>query len=200
MPKRNSRRIRKLREDPVSKLAREIGLPPEQHHGLKAVDIANHSEDDQREMVRLRAAEPDRDMPGRKSDKARQTVRKLTRVELLTRAGIITPDQALACEWYGERYQLAFDYGQGTCANYGGVGGSGGLGWDHGARSLAQGEARKDLEYARLALPDWLLGEFERVVIGPMDIRTLTKEGRSRFSLAAFRLHGQIGHLLAMAA
>jgi hypothetical protein len=182
---RNSRRIRKLREDPTVKLALSITTPEQARHGIREVDVANHSDADQRASVR---------------SKETRTIRKLTRVELLTRAGIITPDQALACEWYGDRYQLAFDYGQGTCANYSGAGGSGGLGWDHGARSVAQGEARGDLEYARQAIPGWLLTDFERVVIGPMDIRTLTKEGRLRFSLAAFKLHGQIGHMLAIAA
>lgn len=183
--RKQSRRIRKSREGPVVKLAKAIGLPPEQHANLVIRDVANYSEADQRASVRSGET---------------KTVRKLTRVELLTKAGVITPDQALACEWYGARHELAFNFGQGTCANYSGAGGSGGLGWDHGSRSIAQAEARADLEYARQVIPDWLLADFERVVIGPMDIRTLTKEGRLRFSLAAFRLHGQIGHLLLIAA
>jgi hypothetical protein len=132
--------------------------------------------------------------------KRTETVRKLTRVELLHKAGIITSEQVAACEWYGDQYQHAFDYGQGTCANYGGVGGRGGLGWDLGSRTIAQSEARKNIAYARLAIPEHLLSIFEKVVIGPLDIRTLTKESRIAFSRAALMLNLQIGHLLAVVA
>jgi hypothetical protein len=160
---------------------------------FEACDVVNHTAAEHREMVRALGA-------NNLNEDARRTLRKLTRVELLVRDKTIPLEHQPACEWYGVQYELAFQFGQGTCANYGGVGGSGGLGWDHGSRTLAQMEARENLAYAREAIPGWLLHDFERVVIGPMDIRTLTKEGRLRFSLAAFLLHGQIGHLLLVAA
>jgi hypothetical protein len=194
MGKPRSRRARQPRIAPLEKLALSITTPEQARHGLKAVDIANHTDEDQREMVRLRAAEPDR-----KSDKARQTVRKLTRVELLTKAGVITPDQALACEWYLTAHELGYQT-VGCTANYLGAGGGGFGSSDLLARYKAQGEARENYLYARLAIPAHLIGLFDRVVIGPLDIRTLTKEDRLRFSLAAFLLHGQIGHMLMIAA
>jgi hypothetical protein len=201
MTKGKSRRARKPRIDPVAKVALTVTTPEQARHGLALADISNHTDADQREMVRLRAAEPDRDTREHKSDKARQTVRKLTRVEKLRNAGVITPEQALACEWYGERFELAFDSGQGTTANYGGVGGRGGAGWDHSARSSAQAEARADVVYAELAIPKHLLELFQFVVVGAWNATPrLTKEDKLRFSLAAHRLHGQVAHLLMVAA
>jgi hypothetical protein len=175
----------KPRKDPLTKLARTI-LPDAQveRGGLVMRDIANHSDSDQRRMVRSGET---------------KTVRKLTRVELLTRAGIITSDQASACEWYAEAHELG--YGTVGCtANYGGAGGGGFGSSDLLARYRAQQEARENFSYARLAIPAHLVGLFDRVVIGPMDIRTLTKDDRLAFGLAAYLLHGQIGHLLAIAA
>lgn len=181
---RKSRRIRRSREDPVVKLALTITTPEQARHGIREVDVANYSEADQRASVR---------------SKETRTIRKLTRVELLAKAGIITPEQALACEWYSAAHELGYQT-VGCTANYTGAGG-GGFGSSHLlSRYKAQAEARANYYYAKQAIPEHLLGIFERVVLGPMDIRTLTKEGRLRFSLAAFLLHGQIGHLLLVAA
>lgn len=180
-----SRRLRKKREDPVTKLARSI-LPAEQiaHGGLVIRDIANHTDADQRKMVR--------------SGETR-TVRKLTRVERLTRAGVINADQALACEWYSNAYELGFQT-VGCTANYMGAGGGGFGSSDLFARYKAQGEARANYHYARQAIPRHLLGIFEHIVLGVGSHPTLSKQDKLRFSLAAFLLHGQIGHMLEMAA
>lgn len=178
-------RQRKPKADPLEKLARAI-LPEAQVNrgGLAIRDVSNHTDADQRASIRSGET---------------KTVRKYTRVQLLTRAGVITPDQALACEWYSEAHELGYQT-VGCTANYAGAGGGGFGSSDLFARYRAQGEARDNFQYARQAIPGHLLGLFDRVVLGPMDIRTLTKEERLRFSLAAFLLHGQIGHLLAMAA
>lgn len=174
---KTSRKIRKLREDPTLKLARTIGVPKAKAGDFRICDAPNPT-------------------AGQNT-----TVRRLTRIEQMAKAGLITPDQAQACEWYADNHCRAYDEGQGTTANYGGVGGGGGLGWDHGARSLAQREARDNIDYARLAIPSHLLGVFEAITLGTgRPIQMLPKTDRLRFSQAAWHLHGQIAHLLAIAA
>jgi hypothetical protein len=178
-------KTKRARVDRAVKLGKTI-LPVEQCRpgSLAVSQVANHSDADQKDSLSLKRTE---------------TVRRLTRVELLTKAGVITPDQALACEWYGRQYELGY-HTVGCTANYSGAGGGGFGSSDLLGRYKAQSEAREYYHYAKSAIPEHLLGIFERVVLGPMDIRTLTKEGRLRFSMAAFLLHGQIGHLLALAA
>lgn len=180
-----SKRLKKSRADPVAKLAESI-LPPEQatHGDLAIRDVANHTEADQRAMIR---------------SKETKTVRRLTRVELMRKAGVITAEQALACEWYLAAHELGFQT-IGCTANYSGAGGGAFGSSDLLARYKVQREARENFRYARLALPAHLAPLFDRIVLGPLDVRTLTNVERLRFSLAAFLLQGQIGHLLAIAA
>lgn len=183
-----SKRIRKAktRVDPVAKLALTI-IPREQFRmGAYAIrDVANHSESDQRSMVR--------------SGETR-TVRRKTRIELMRDAGVITVDQASACEWYASNYELGFQT-VGCTANYAGAGGGGFGSGDLLARYKAQGEARENFTYARLAIPRHLLDIFDAVTLGTgRPPHMMRKADKLRFSLAAFLLHGQIGHLLAIAA
>lgn len=181
-----SRRLRKTREDPTSKRARSI-LPAEQagKRDLVVCDVANHSDADQRASVR--------------SGETR-TVRRLTRVELLVKAKVINLDQAAACAWYVDAHELGFQT-VGCTANYGGAGGGGFGSNDLLARYKAQGEAREDYFFARSAIPQHLLQTFEGVVLGTgRPPHMMPKADRLRFSLAAFLLHQQIGHMLAIAA
>lgn len=184
-----TRRLRKNRTDPTEKLARTI-LPAEQAIAgdLAIRDVANHSDEDQRASVRSGET---------------KTVRRLTRVERLTRAHVISNDQAIACEWYSAAYELGFQT-VGCTANYGGAGGGAFGSQDLFSRYKAQGEARANYFYARQAIPDHLLGLFEAIVLHggnePGRWFMIGKEDKTRFSLAAFLLHGQIGHMLAIAA
>jgi hypothetical protein len=180
-----SRTGKKPRVDPVVKLASSI-LPPEQakRGDLTICDVANHSEADQRASVR---------------SKETTTVRKLTRVEKLRKAGIITVEQFDACEWYAAAYELGFST-VGCTANYEptvcGISSN-----DLLARYKAQSEARKDYYYARQAIPDNLLWLFEAIVLETGDPPVnLNRPNRVRFSMAAYLLQGQIGHLLRIAA
>lgn len=178
-------KTKRPRPDPVVKLAATI-LPPEQCDPrlLEEAWVASYSEADLRHAMR---------------SKETKTVRKRTRVEILTDAGIITKDQAAACDWYLTAHELGYQT-VGCTANYTGAGGGGFSAQCLAGRYKAQREARANYLYAKLAIPAYLLGIFEKVVLGPMDIRTLTREDRTRFSLAAFKLHGQIGHMLSIAA
>src|SRR6185369_11892941 len=187
-----TRRLRKKRVDPGVKLARTGGdkgspiLNEEQiaKGGLAIRDVANHTASDQFYSV---------------SQKQTKTVRKKTRIELLHHAGIIDADQVLACEFYLSAYELGYQT-IGCTANYMGAGGGGFGSSDLLARYKAQSEARENFQYAKHAIPGHLRNTFDRIVIGPMDIRTITNQQRLEFSLAAFLLHGQIGHMLAIAA
>jgi hypothetical protein len=184
-----NRSRRTKQADPAAKLAKEL-LPEAQARraDYRLVDVANHTDADQRHMVRS----------GEK-----KTLRKMTRVERLTRAGVISPDQALACEWYAHAYELGFQT-VGCTANYMGAGGGGFGATDLFARYKAQGEARANYHYARQAIPNHLLGLFEAIVLHggdePGRWTAISKRDKTAFSLAAFLLHGQIGHMLAIAA
>jgi len=181
-----SRRLRKTREDPTAKLARTI-LPPEQANrgGLAIRDVANHTDADQR--ISVRSGET-------------KTIRRLTRIELLVKAHVINAEQAAACGWYSDRYELGFQT-TGCTANYGGAGGGGFGSNDLLARYKAQGEAREDYYYARQAIPQHLLQTFEGIVLGTgRPPHMMPKADKLRFSLAAFLLHQQIGHMLLVAA
>ena len=172
----------------ASRTARLIGMPDAQANrdDLVLCDAPHFTEADQRHAMR---------------SKQMLTVKRLSRVELMRKANVITTQQASACTWYAIMHELAFEFGQGTTANYGGVGACGGLGWDHGARSLEQGEARRNIAYARLGIPAYLIGQFEIVLLGKgPPPQMMTKADKAIFSLAAFRLHEQVAHMLTVAA
>lgn len=111
MGKHRSRKI-KAPEQAMTRLVDKI-LPD----GLAArldlamVDVANQTDADQRHMVR--------------SEQTR-TVRRLTRIERMARAGMIEKHHVAACEWYASAHALGYDtigvtaqYGEGTDARRG---------------------------------------------------------------------------------
>jgi hypothetical protein len=177
-----SRTGKKPRVDPVVKLALTITTPEQVRHGIREVDVANHSEADQRASVR---------------SKETRTIRKLTRVELLARSGLLTQEQAVVCSWYQERHELGFQT-VGCTSNYAGAGGGSINSSDLLARYKDQAEAREDYQYARQAIPQHLLGIFEGVVLG--NGRMPQGSDRLRFNLAVLRLYQQVGHMFGWAA
>jgi hypothetical protein len=183
MPKpRNSRRIRKQRVPKLEKLALSITTPEQARHGLREVDVANFSDADVKDADSL---------------KRLKTVRKLTRIELLARSGLLTQEQALVCGWYAERHEAGFQT-IGCTANYAGAGGGSIGSSDLLARYKDQAEARADYQYARQAIPQHLLSVFEDVVIG--NARMPQGNDRLRFNLAVLRLYEQVGHMFGWAA
>jgi hypothetical protein len=181
-----ARRKHKTKVDQVAKLAMSI-LPPEQlrNNLYEICGVANHSVADQRDSMSL---------------KRTKTLRRRTRIELMQRAGIINAEQAAACEFYAAAYQLGFQT-IGCTANYGGAGGGSFGSSDLLSRYKAQAEARENYHFARLAIPAHLLPSLDAVVLETgRPPQMMRKEEKLRFSLAAFLLLGQIGHMLAMAA
>lgn len=183
----------KTPEQQAVRIARSIGVPERQMRGLILVDVSNRSDTDQRHSVR--------------SGETR-TVRKLTRIERLHRAGTIERHEAAACQWYADAYSLGYDT-IGCTANYAGAGGGGRVSDHLFARYRAQDEARANYAFARIAIPREFLPMFEAVVL---EGRAIAEAGtglyeqlsRSQklgklaatFRLTANLLHGHIAHCL----
>jgi hypothetical protein len=124
---------------------------------------------------------------------ADKTVRKLTRVERLRRAGVLEHHEAAACEWYADQHALAWDTQLATASYEGGGSGGGGR---HApdrlmARTIAVQRARDDILDAVRGIPATWLAIFENVVcrneaIGPVatdafaDLARTAAEGRTR--------------------
>ena len=148
--KPKARRIKK-RADPVATRAHEIGIPAAQIRPgrFELHDVSNHTEGDQRRMVR---------------SGERQTIRRKPKVdELLTRK-IITEREAAACEWYVKMHSARYDT-LGLTANYGGAGGRSSTNFDHLPKTKAQQEAYDLFDHARSGLHPLWVGFFERTVL-----------------------------------
>lgn len=149
MAARRSTKI-KQRQDPATKLARSI-LPAAQAKpgAFSLVDVANHSDGDQRHSVRSGET---------------KTIRRTPKIMQLVNAKVITKAEALTCQWYADRHSEGFDT-LGITANYGGAGGGGCTAYTHLARHKAQMIARDEYQRARAAISPTLIGLFERVVL-----------------------------------
>lgn len=200
MGKRTNAKLKhaKTPEQQATRLARQmsnVGFPKVQagRGGFVVVDVANHSDADQRHMVRS-------------GDK--QTIRKLTRIERLRNAGTINHDEAAACQWYADAAAIGYDT-TGTTANYAEAGSRSKRHWDHLPKYAAQEEGRESFLWARKVLPEHLLPMFEAVVLGKETLSAaaqglfddLAKSQRSsriarEFRHVAAELHKRVCHLL----
>ncbi len=183
-----SRRIKKDRDTAERKVARQIELASPHLSDFTLTDKRHHNNDDTRDTMR---------------SGAKQTLRRLTRIERLVKLEIIDKDQANACQWYSDCHELGFIAQQGVTANYGGAGGGGCTAYDLLARHKAQQEARDNYAFAKSAIPHELVQLFEQTIfgtIGENEFRAVTRNEQFRIGLAAWRLHGQVSHLIAVAA
>jgi hypothetical protein len=145
-------------------------------------------------------------LPGQATPIA-ETVRKLTRVEVLQRSGVLEAHEAAACEWYAGVHALAFDT-IGCTANYEGRSGGGFGAMDLLARHAAQAHAREDYRMACEHVPAQYRGIFEAVVCrnetlasvaaAAFDAKRSQGESkvRSAVKLCANLLYGRIAPLL----
>lgn len=171
---------------PVVKLALNV-VPAEQarRRDYVEVGVSNHTDEDQKDAVSL---------------KRLKTIRKLTRIEQMTRLGLIDKDQEAACEYYANAHELGYAT-VGCTANYGGAGGGGFGSSNLFARYKAQADARANYYYARQAIPRDYLVMFDFALFGPEpDFKAMPDHARTSISLAAWLLHGQVGHMLLIAA
>lgn len=141
---------RRKREDPTVKIALAITTPEQARRGdLRLVDVSNHSDADQRHMVRS----------GEK-----RTVRRRTHIEKLLSRGVLDEDEARACQWYADAHAARYDT-LGVTAKYGEGGAGGYRNYDHGPKTPEQENAWYLLDHARGCIAPPLRPMFERIVI-----------------------------------
>jgi hypothetical protein len=141
---------------------------------------------------------------------AERTVRKLSRVEMLRRSGVLDPHEADACEYYADTAALAWDTVRCT-ANYAlGGGGGGASAPDHlAAKTIEIADARDDYRFAERFIPQQYIRLFEAVICRNETIGTVAgvvygELGRSQreekvrriVKLCANLLHTGVGHRL----
>lgn len=182
-----TRRATRIREPKPDRIARLSDVPAAQlgRNAFTIVDVANHSEADQRHSVRSRQM---------------RTVRRKTHMQRFREAGVLTPEQAAACEWYQTAWELGFGNSV-SIANYEGMGGASGK-RDHLANSAEQARARDDYAWARQAIPSWLLPVFEGIILTPIHEQMVRKIIRNndrlgtKIRLAADLLYGRVNGLI----
>lgn len=164
---------RKPRVDEATRIARAL-LPHGQAelHAFRAVDVANHTESDQRHMVRS----------GEK-----RTIRRLSQVERLRIRWGLDPDEARACQWYADAFEARYST-IGTTAKYGDQRG-GSPDFDHLPKTPDQDTAGGQLAYAREGISPNLRPMFDRVVIHGFD---MDRGAAVLFRLAARQLMHRI--------
>lgn len=144
------RRLRKKREDPIVRLALAITTPEQARRGdLRLVDVSNHSDADQRHMVR---------------SGERKTIRRLTHIEKLKNRGVLDDREAAACQWYADAHAARYDT-LGIAAKYGDGGGGGSMNFDHLPKTREQEDAWLLLDYARSCISPPIRGMFDRIVV-----------------------------------
>jgi hypothetical protein len=141
---------------------------------------------------------------------ADRTVRKLTRVEMLRRSGVLEQHEADACEFFADVACLAWDTVR-TTANWSPTGGGGGASApDHlAAKTIEIAEARDDYRFAVRFIPTQYLPLFEAVIcrndtVGNVAGIAYPALGRSQreqkartiVKLCANLLHQGVGHRL----
>jgi hypothetical protein len=190
---RRASRAMKTPEQKARHLERK--LLPEVQAGrseFAIVDVANHSEADQRHMVR---------------SEERQTLRRKTKIEKLVASGTLSREEGEVCQWYANLYELGYAT-LGVTANYGGGVGGGDAGYCLAARYRAQEMARTNYHFARAAIPSGLISMFEGVILhsrhmGETDsFRDLGRSQRASrlkqsFRLAVQKLVDRVGNLVA---
>ena len=146
-----SRRIKRDRVDPATRLARDIGMPSAQiiQGDFTVRDVANHTEADQRHSVRSGTT---------------RTIYKLSRLQKLCRRLVIGEREAKACEAYANAHAMRYDT-NGVTARYGEGGGCRQTNFDHLPKTPQQEAALRYFDDCRAAIRPNLLPMFERVVL-----------------------------------
>lgn len=183
----SAERIEARRKRHLANTAALVGLPDAQRD--HAIDVA--------EAPQI----------GTEPSPIKQTIRKLTRVELLARSGVLAAHEKAACEWFADVHALAFDT-VGCTANYEGRSGGGFGTLDLLARYSAQARAREDYRWASGFIPEKYRPMFEAIVCRNETISGVAARafalGRSQaenkvrlaLKLCANLLHGGIAPLL----
>ncbi len=144
-------RSTRIREAKPDRIARGAGVPEAQlgRASFTIVDVANHSEADQRHAVRSRQM---------------RTVRRKTKIEKLRDALVISPREALACEWYQAAYEEHYET-RVKIADWSATGGCSNRAYGHWPHGTTMKPGTSLLDYARQAINPAFLPMFERVVL-----------------------------------
>lgn len=146
----NRQRISKPKPDPVIALALSIVPAIQARKGeFEMCGVANHSDADQRHMVR---------------SGERRTIRRKPKIDELVVRGTINQREAAACEWYAQAHALRYDT-TGVTMRYGTAGGGGCTNFDHLPKSREQEDAYLYFTYAREGINPFFLPMFERIVL-----------------------------------
>lgn len=151
---RQSRKLRRTRVDEGTKIARSlgtVGFPSIQAErgGFQVVDVANHSDADQRHMVRS----------GEK-----RTVRKRTHIEKLALRLSLDQREAAACQWYADAHAQRYDT-LGITSAYGEQSRASKTNFDHLPNTLEQDMAAEQFGTAREAISPPLRLMFDRIIL-----------------------------------
>lgn len=153
---RSRRKSRKSKLDEATRIALSL-LPIEQVRlgGFQAIDVANHTDRDQRHMVRS----------GEK-----RTIRRRTHVEKLKAHLGLEEREAAACQWYADAHAARYDTVNVTAA-YDDAGRTGRMSFDHLPSNSEQERAAEEFDIARSAIQRHLRPMFERAVLHGFDVR-----------------------------
>jgi hypothetical protein len=145
-----AKRSTKLRASKTERIAGRFMPDIQARRGnLVLVAVSNHSDEDQRHMVR---------------SGERVTVRRKCKIEELYDRKVIDQREMAALKWYADAHELRYGT-SGITANYGGVGGGGRVNYDHLAKNVQQAQAALNFEYARAGIQPQFRGLLDRVVL-----------------------------------
>ncbi len=155
---RPSKRLKRSRVPEAVRIARQILPAAQAEHDFKAVDVANHSEADQRHMVRS----------GEK-----RTIRRRTHIERLGHRIGLEDREIAACQWYADAHSARYDT-LGLTASYGDSSRSSKTNFDHLPATAEQDMAGDQFNEAREAISPPLRLMFDRVILHGFDVGTDT--------------------------
>ncbi len=175
MPKLK-RKTNRIRVSSAAQVARKIGLPEAQiaNDDFVLTDVSNHSDAEQRHMVRS----------GEK-----KTVRRTTKIDQLHKRGIIDKREALACEWYQATYEEQYET-RIKIADWGATGGSSDRAYGHWPVGAPLERGLNMYEFAREAINPAFVSMFERVVLHGRPLGKLAITFRSAARSVLKRIEG----------
>lgn len=112
-----------------------------------------------------------------------RTVRRMTRVQMLYRAGVLDRDLYSACEWYRTRWEIS-GLDPLVASTFDPRFGTGAQAFGHMGKTPAQVDARSDFRWAQSFLPADVRGLFDAVVIREFTLKDAAKEVQLRYANA----------------
>lgn len=147
MPK--SQRIKKTRDTPVAKVARQIDLASPHHGDFQLADRVAYSSKDA--SAALRSGE-------------KQTLRRTTKIDQLVKRGILDKREGLACEWYQGQHEQQYE-ARVKIAQWDATASASEKSFGHWPSKRCLNDNPTLFEEARADIPTTIRPMFERVVL-----------------------------------